>query len=111
MHEMPMLGRWLCYGQSKLANMLWTWEMAKRYPGILAFSVTPGVVATGLVYVQSIRRMRRLEGKTHNWLWAVGTQREGFKSRLARFRGERRRRVETLGWGEGGGQIVEVEVD
>ena len=91
-----MLGRRLCYGQSKLANMLWTWEVAKRYLGFIAFSVTPRPVETGLVYVPNIRRVRRLEGKTHNWLWVVGTWREGGGEREG-FRGQRRSRVGTLG--------------
>ncbi|KAK3901592.1 short-chain dehydrogenase TIC 32, chloroplastic [Staphylotrichum tortipilum] len=81
--EMPVLGRWLRYGQSKLANMLFARELAARYPGVLAFSVTPGVVATGLVtelgvvdkalvYLPNIGRVKTPEEGTHNLLWAVG---------------------------------------
>ena len=36
------------YGQSKLANILFTTELAKRYPRITSVSVHPGGVATGL---------------------------------------------------------------
>ncbi len=86
--DMPVLGRWLRYGQSKLANMLWAREVARRYPRILAFSVTPGVVETGmvaglgvvdklLVYVPNAGRVRTVEEGAHNLLWAVGTPREG----------------------------------
>lgn len=46
-HEMSLLGRWLRYGQSKLANLLYAREMARRHPSVLSFSITPGVVETG----------------------------------------------------------------
>lgn len=44
-----MLGRWVRYGQSKLANIVYAAELAKRYPSITCLSVHPGVVATDLV--------------------------------------------------------------
>ena len=80
---LPFLGRWLRYGQSKLANMLYARELAKRHPEILSFSLTPGVVATGLVkdsgwadkalvYATTWRAMKTPEEGTHNTLWAVG---------------------------------------
>jgi len=37
------------YGQSKLANILWVREMAKRYPMFVVAAVYPGVVDTGLL--------------------------------------------------------------
>ncbi|PWY96492.1 NAD(P)-binding protein [Aspergillus sclerotioniger CBS 115572] len=39
---------WTRYGHSKLANVLYTKELAKRYPNILSFSVHPGTVKTNL---------------------------------------------------------------
>ena len=36
------------YGQSKLANILFTNELVRRYPAITSVSIHPGVVATGL---------------------------------------------------------------
>ena len=39
---------WTRYGQSKLANILFTRELAKRYPKIKSMAVHPGTVATGL---------------------------------------------------------------
>ncbi|KAK5657878.1 hypothetical protein OQA88_2426 [Cercophora sp. LCS_1] len=80
--EMPILGRWLRYGQSKLANMLYARELAKKYPDILAFSITPGVVETGLVtdlgkwdkalvYIPNVGRVKTVEQGTHNLLWAI----------------------------------------
>ncbi|KAL0578230.1 hypothetical protein V5O48_003767 [Marasmius crinis-equi] len=38
----------LRYGQSKLANVLYTNELARRYPNITSVSLHPGVVGTGL---------------------------------------------------------------
>lgn len=41
--------RWGAYGQSKLANLLFTYELAKRLPShVTANAVHPGVVATEL---------------------------------------------------------------
>ena len=40
--------RWSRYGQSKLANMLYADELAKRYPQITSVSVHPGYVFTSL---------------------------------------------------------------
>jgi WW domain-containing oxidoreductase len=43
-------GAWMAYGQSKLANILFARELAKRLPsGQTANSVHPGVIATNLV--------------------------------------------------------------
>ncbi|KAH8821282.1 hypothetical protein F5884DRAFT_745610 [Xylogone sp. PMI_703] len=39
---------WIRYSQSKLANILFTRELARRYPEITAVSVHPGMVATEL---------------------------------------------------------------
>ncbi|KAJ7767868.1 oxidoreductase [Mycena maculata] len=45
----PQGGGLVNYGQSKLANILYAAELARRYPQITALSVHPGVVRTGLV--------------------------------------------------------------
>ncbi len=39
---------WQRYGQSKLANVLFTRELARRYPGVKAAAVHPGVILTDL---------------------------------------------------------------
>src|SRR5256885_279465 len=36
------------YGQSKLANILFTNELARRYPAITSVSIHPGGIMTGL---------------------------------------------------------------
>jgi NAD(P)-dependent dehydrogenase (short-subunit alcohol dehydrogenase family) len=40
--------KWLCYGQSKLANILYAKELAARYPSITSVAVHPGFIRTGL---------------------------------------------------------------
>ena len=88
--EMSVLGRWLRYGQSKLANMLYARELSKRYSKILSFSITPGVVATGLItdlgladraliFIPNIGKVKTPEEGTHNLLWAVGAKKESIK--------------------------------
>ncbi|KAL8697300.1 MAG: hypothetical protein Q9201_007190 [Fulgogasparrea decipioides] len=41
-------GPWPRYGQSKLANILFTKELANRYPSIMSVAVHPGVIMTDL---------------------------------------------------------------
>ncbi|KAK4154417.1 short-chain dehydrogenase TIC 32, chloroplastic [Chaetomidium leptoderma] len=88
--EMAVLGRWLRYGQSKLANMIFARELAARYPKILSFSITPGVVSTGLVtdlgladraliYLPNIGKVKTPEEGTHNLLWAIGAPQKDIK--------------------------------
>jgi NAD(P)-dependent dehydrogenase (short-subunit alcohol dehydrogenase family) len=42
--------KWIAYGQSKTANVLFSRELAKRYKdkGLVAFSLHPGVIMTNL---------------------------------------------------------------
>ena len=87
-----MMGRYFRYGQSKLANVLWARELSARLgaEGILAFSITPGVVATSLVtdlnvvdralvYLTNIGKVQTPEEGVRNLLWAVGAPRESVK--------------------------------
>ena len=43
-----MLPKWARYGQSKLAQLLYTDELARHYPEITWLSVHPGYIFTGL---------------------------------------------------------------
>ena len=47
--DMGFGGPWRRYGQSKLANLVYARELAKRFPAITSVSVHPGIVGTGLV--------------------------------------------------------------
>ena len=40
---------WTRYGQSKFANILFTRELARRYPAIISVAIHPGGVATNLM--------------------------------------------------------------
>ncbi|KAJ5387871.1 oxidoreductase short-chain dehydrogenase/reductase family [Penicillium cosmopolitanum] len=77
-------GSWRRYGQSKLANLLYARELARRYPGIISASIHPGVVSTGLVgnqkfldraliYVTTIGKMLKPEEGAYNQVWAATT--------------------------------------
>lgn len=46
--DMKDWNTWRRYGQSKLANILFTEELTKRYPDILSVAIHPGRVATNL---------------------------------------------------------------
>ncbi|RAL08786.1 oxidoreductase, short-chain dehydrogenase/reductase family [Aspergillus homomorphus CBS 101889] len=84
--EYSALGGWVRYGQSKLANMLYARELARRYPTLTSISVTPGAVNTGLldnlgcfgrafIWVMSLGRVLRPEEGAYNQLWAATTAR------------------------------------
>ena len=86
-----MLGHWIRYGQSKLANILFAAELARRYPSITTASVHPGVINTGLVtnlgflnsaFVRVTNPFSMLteEQGTHNSLWATTTERKNIIS-------------------------------
>ncbi|KAI1442444.1 oxidoreductase [Annulohypoxylon stygium] len=67
--DLRMLGFSLHYGQSKLANILYAAEVARRYPSIKTVSVHPGVVATDLV--NNLPTMRKAMVYGTNWLMGI----------------------------------------
>lgn len=84
-----LFSSWRCYGQSKLANILYASELARRYPKITAVSIHPGVVSTGLignlgfagrlvVYVSQLGKLSTPAEGAYNQLWAAtGKKGEG----------------------------------
>lgn len=76
-------GGWTRYGQSKLANILFTRELARRHPGIKSVALHPGLVKTNLAsstersvlkYGMSLLRpfvMQDTEQGAKNQLWAA----------------------------------------
>lgn len=75
-------GRWTRYGQTKLANLLYSDELARRYPEITSVSVHPGFVFTSLWDDQpylvkfgglmaSIGKTVKVEEGHYNQLWAA----------------------------------------
>ncbi|KAF9894896.1 hypothetical protein FE257_004518 [Aspergillus nanangensis] len=84
-------GGWIRYGQSKLANVLYARELARRYPSITSVSVHPGVVGTGLVenlgwanrafvYVTNLGKLMEAEQGAYNQLWASTVPKEKLKN-------------------------------
>ena len=47
--NLGMTSKWMRYGQSKLANILYASELAKRHPWLTTASLEPGTVWTGLL--------------------------------------------------------------
>ncbi|EKV04595.1 Oxidoreductase, short-chain dehydrogenase/reductase family [Penicillium digitatum] len=79
--EFSAFGGWIRYGQSKLANLLYARELARRYPAMTSVSVTPGVVNTGLVenlgrfnrafvWITNLGQLLKPEEGAYNQLWA-----------------------------------------
>ncbi|KAK3114266.1 hypothetical protein LTR53_007586 [Teratosphaeriaceae sp. CCFEE 6253] len=78
----PVLGPWMRYGQSKLANLLYARAFAQHHPDMVSVSIHPGVSATGLVtslsfanrmfvYATNIGRMISAEECAWNQQWAA----------------------------------------
>ena len=76
-------GRWVRYGQSKLANVVYSSEFSRRYPEITTVSVHPGVIFTNLwsvhwsllnrifVYLATLGQGVPVEEGAHNPCWAM----------------------------------------
>ena len=85
-------GRWVRYGQSKLANVVYASELARRYPEIITVSVHPGVIFTNLwsvqwsllnrifVYLATLGQSVSVEQGAHNPCWAMTTSKEKLSS-------------------------------
>ncbi|ROW10580.1 hypothetical protein VMCG_01899 [Cytospora schulzeri] len=82
-----VLGKWQRYAQSKLANLLYGRELARRYPEILTLVVDPGPSSTGLVtslgfldrmivYAGNINRFLDDDQGHWNQVWAVGVPKD-----------------------------------
>ena len=89
----PMIpgSKWTRYGQSKLANMLYPTELAKRYPHILSVASHPGIILTDLfanvsfgtrlpALISSIGKRTPVEKGPYNQLWAATSPRSGIKN-------------------------------
>ena len=83
--DFGLFGPWIRYAQSKLANILYAAELARRYPRITTVSVHPGVAATdlvgnlsfiqrALVYVSNFGQVKSSGAEiVANQLWAATT--------------------------------------
>jgi NAD(P)-dependent dehydrogenase (short-subunit alcohol dehydrogenase family) len=92
--SMESTSTWTRYGQSKLANIYFTTQMAKLYPKIKSVSVHPGVVSTNLAtsgpsqtytlfkpifYILNRYFFTSVEKGAFNQLWAATGKREDIK--------------------------------
>ncbi|KAH8689379.1 dehydrogenase with different specificitie [Talaromyces proteolyticus] len=85
------LARYQLYGQSKLANLLYAFQLAERHPQITSVSIHPGVIETELVTSQAlldrwflklstIGKKLTLEEGARNALWAATADRGKIKN-------------------------------
>lgn len=88
--EMSWTPTMVRYAQSKLANILFARELARRYPQILAVSVHPGAVNTDLynsvfsgwlgLFKFAQQTLDTIEDGAKNQLWAGTAKREDIKN-------------------------------
>ncbi|KAI1075202.1 NAD(P)-binding protein [Whalleya microplaca] len=87
-----ILGPFVRYAQSKLANALYGQELARRYPSITTLVIDPGVSSTSLVeslplrhklivWISNIGKFLKPEQGPLNCVWAVGVPKERIVSR------------------------------
>lgn len=82
--ESAIFGAFRRYGQSKLANILFTQALAKKYPDIKFVATHPGVINTGLI--SGLSGFNRYFTQTTTWHQQVSVE-EGAKNGLwAAFR-------------------------
>jgi NAD(P)-dependent dehydrogenase (short-subunit alcohol dehydrogenase family) len=71
--------RWRAYGQSKLANLLFTFELDRRLravgSGLLSVAAHPGYAATNLQFAATPSRIERLGSMVLNRVYAQSAQR------------------------------------
>lgn len=73
------LGPWRRYAQSKLANILYAAELARRHPELTSVSAHPGVVATDLVSTLGMRDKLMVYAGNG---WKLNTESEGVLNQL-----------------------------
>ncbi len=86
-------GTWARYGHSKLANILFTRELAARYPSITSVAVHPGVIKTDLYAPNQtssmfmkygmmvfVPLMKTVTTGAYNQLWAATTKKDELKN-------------------------------
>lgn len=95
-----VMGEWMRYGQSKLANLLYARALAQRHPEITSVAIHPGVSYTGLVTDMGwFNRMFVYASTAHNHL---SSEECAFNQQWAAtaVKGEGERQVESGGYYE-----------
>ncbi|THZ29380.1 hypothetical protein D6C89_02077 [Aureobasidium pullulans] len=82
--------KWMCYGQSKLANLLYANQLAERYPSITSVAVHPGFIKTALHDNNGLADRMVVNFKADKWVseeegaytqtWAATTAKEKLSS-------------------------------
>ncbi|KAJ5884752.1 Oxidoreductase short-chain dehydrogenase/reductase family [Penicillium taxi] len=81
-HQEAIMGKWLRYGQRKLASLLYARELARHYSDLMSISLTPRVVNTGLVgnlsrfsrafvWVTNLSQVLKPEEGVYNHIWVA----------------------------------------
>jgi NAD(P)-dependent dehydrogenase (short-subunit alcohol dehydrogenase family) len=89
--DLGITSKWMRYGQSKLANILYASELAKRHPWLTTASLEPGTVWTSLLsnlgWVDRMFLIAATWGKTvplyegtYNTCWAATAEKSGIES-------------------------------
>ena len=47
--ELGLTAKWMLYGQSKLANVLYASQLSEHYPNLTVTAIHPGLIPTGLI--------------------------------------------------------------
>lgn len=82
--------KWACYGQSKLANLLYATKLAEHYPSITSVAVHPGFIKTDLhsnenfmdrqVVNMIADKWLSVEAGAYNQTWAATTQKKNLEN-------------------------------
>ncbi|KAK4445084.1 hypothetical protein QBC34DRAFT_307562 [Podospora aff. communis PSN243] len=76
-----MVWRWMRYAESKLANVVWARELARRHPGVMSVSVSPGFVETEML--EGMRFCDRWGARAMGWLsGGMVTAEEGARNQI-----------------------------
>ena len=82
--DLGVAGPWARYGQSKLANVIYPAELARRYPSITSISIHPGTINTdiigrlnfinkAIVYATNIGKIKKPHEGAYQACWASTT--------------------------------------
>lgn len=89
--DLGITAKWMRYGQSKLANVLYASELARQYPWLTTASLEPGTVWTGLlsnlglldrIFLTLVTWWKTVElhKGAYNTCWAATTERSNIDS-------------------------------
>ncbi|ROV96505.1 hypothetical protein VMCG_07827 [Cytospora schulzeri] len=93
--DFGLIGPWKRYGQSKLANIVYAAELARRHPQVTAVSVHPGVVETDLVNTQPL--MNKIVIYMTNF-WNLDSAADGTLNTLWAAAGASRAEIQNGAW-------------